>query len=301
MVFYVSSEYIEDFVAVDLLIGLVIYLYTAWISAFILKPSLEAPLMGNRSIHPDPVLIRPASTSLSIHTWAKFSSWGKKGNCAESSVAFLSVQTGSDFLTNLTSDAVCQQTALQPRTRRFSQSRGPAASSAHRCYLLILFVITLSCTRLDVDQLCCIFGTLGFGEQRGVAGPQWQPGGSEASDGSVALWSWQTGLLSGPRHPGRPSLPLKFKYTPSHKCIMGTRIPRLHTYRALTLRLWAPEHTGNCGHPVVYQLLSICDENQSCSFVFFYCCSYSNFYPEALTVCCEDSKLVLFCIYSDWG
>lgn len=90
------------------------------------------------------------------------------------------------------------------------------------------------------------------GEQSGATGPQQQrqPGCLGATDRSVAWWSWQTGLPSGPRRPGQPSLPPKFKYAPSHKCIMGTRIPRLCTYQALSLRLWAPEHTGNCGHPV---------------------------------------------------
>lgn len=78
------------------------------------------------SIPCDPVLIRPASISLSIiHTWAEFPSRGKKENSAESSVAFLSVQTGSDFLTSLTSDSICQQSALQPDTRRFSWQPTP--------------------------------------------------------------------------------------------------------------------------------------------------------------------------------
>lgn len=96
-----------------------IHLLTKWfyIQDFFGNPTKWEML----SIHCDPVLIRPASISLSIiHTWAEFPSRGKKENSAESSVAFLSVQTGSDFLTNLTSDSICQQSALQPDTRRFS-------------------------------------------------------------------------------------------------------------------------------------------------------------------------------------
>lgn len=69
---------------------------------------------------------------------------------------------------------------------------------------------------------------------------QWQPGDLEASDRSAAWWGWQTGLLSGTRHPGQPSLTQKFKYAPSHKCIMGTHIPLLSTYQALTLWLYGP-------------------------------------------------------------
>lgn len=79
-----------------------------------------------------------------------------------------------------------------------------------------------------------------FGEQSSAADLHWQPGGLEASDRSVAWWNWQTGLLSGPRHPGQPSLTLKFKYAPSHKCIMGTHIPLLCTYQTLTLWLYGP-------------------------------------------------------------
>lgn len=97
--------------------SLSIHLLMKWfyIQAFFGNPTKWEML----SIYCDPVLIRPASMSI-IHTWAEFPSWGKKENSAESSVAFLSVQTGSDFLTNLTSDSICQQSALQPDTRRFS-------------------------------------------------------------------------------------------------------------------------------------------------------------------------------------
>lgn len=69
---------------------------------------------------------------------------------------------------------------------------------------------------------------------------QWQPGGLEASDRAAAWWGWQTDLLSGPPHPAQPSLTRKFKYAPSHKCIMGTHIPLLSTYQALTLWLYGP-------------------------------------------------------------
>lgn len=128
-----------------------------------------------------------------------------------------------------------------------------AASSVHKCYLLPHPSFSNPFFFFKCWMSRVISGAFWrwVGEQSGAAGPrQRQPGCLGATDRSVAWWSWQTGLPSGPRRPGQPSLLPKFKYAPSHKCIMGTRIPRLCTYRALSLRLWAPEHTGNCGHPV---------------------------------------------------
>lgn len=152
---------------------------------------------------------------------------------------------------NLTSDSICQQSAPPPDTRRLRSSRGCQLCSQMLPFAGPVFV------KAVLFFFCCWMTSVisrafwpWVAEQSGAAGPPWQPGGLEATERSVAWCSWQTGLPSGPRHPGRPSLPSKFKCAPSHKCIMGTRIPRLHTYQALSLRLWAPEHTGNCGHPV---------------------------------------------------
>lgn len=121
------------------------------------------------------------------------------------------------------------------------------------------------------------------GEQSGAAGPQQRrlPGCLGATDRSVAWWSWQTGLPSGPRRPGQPSLPPKFKYAPSHKCIMGKRIPRLCTYQALSLRLWAPEHTGNCGHPVGTSCFQF-GRRTRVVFLHFYCYFFKTFTPKPL-------------------
>lgn len=154
---------------------------------------------------------------------------------------------------NLTSDSICQQSAPPPDTRRLRSSWGCQLCSqmlpfARPVFLKAVFKKYISKCWMTLVISGAVWPWVA--ERSGAAGPPWRPGGLEATDSSVAWRSWQTGLPSGPRHPGRPSLPSKFKCAPSHKCIMGTRIPRLRTYQALSLRLWAPEHTGNCGHPV---------------------------------------------------
>lgn len=161
---------------------------------------------------------------------------------------FSRCKTGSDFLNRphlrLHLSTVCPA----PDTRRLRRSHGCQLCSqmlpfAAPVFLKPFFFFNVGCR----GSFPVRFG-VGLVNK---AGPrQRQPGCLGATDRSVAWWSWQTGLPSGPRRPGQPSLPPKFKYAPSHKCIMGTRMPRLCTYRALSLRLWAPEHTGNCGHPV---------------------------------------------------
>lgn len=208
------------------------------------------------SIHSDPVLIRSASLGLSIiHTWAAFPSRGKKARfCWVASCVSLSAN-GIRF-PPATSPQTPSVNSLPLRQTPEDSVRAAAANFVHKCYLLqdpsfwkLLYFFLFSSKCWMTSVISRAFWPW-VAEQSGAAGPPWQPRGLEATDRSVAWCSWQTGLPSGPRHPGRPSLPSKFKCAPSHKCIMGTRIPRLRTYQALSLRLWAPEHTGNCGHPV---------------------------------------------------